>query len=76
VERLFGYSSCSTHWWNVLKDFVNITGKRHSDTRWNSRADAVNAVSHKLEKMTAALEQLCDTLTETLYLAYRCVCIK
>jgi hypothetical protein len=33
VERLFGYFSCSTHRWNVLKDFVNITVKRHSDTR-------------------------------------------
>jgi hypothetical protein len=66
VERLFGYFSCSTHRWSVLKDFVNITMKRHSDTGWSSKAAAVNAISRQLEKVIAALEQLCDTLTETL----------
>jgi hypothetical protein len=66
LERLFGYFSCSTHRWNVLTDFVNIKGKCHSDTRWSSKAVAVNAISRQLEKVIAALEQLCDTLTETL----------
>jgi hypothetical protein len=66
VERLFGYFSCSTHRWSVLKDFVNITVKRHSDTRWSSKAAVVNAISRQLEKVIAALEQLCDTLTKTL----------
>jgi hypothetical protein len=41
--------------------------KRHSDTRWSSKAAAVNASSHQLEKVIAALEQLCDTLTKTLH---------
>jgi hypothetical protein len=66
VERLFGYFSCSSHRWSVLKDFVNITVKRHSGTRWSSKAAVVNAISRQLEKVIAALEQLCDTLTETL----------
>jgi hypothetical protein len=58
VERLFGYFSCLTHRWSVLKDFVNITVKRHADTRWNSKAAAVNVISCQLEKVIAALEQL------------------
>jgi hypothetical protein len=66
VERLFGYFSCSTHRLSVLKDFVNITVKRHSDSRWSSKAAAVNAISRQLEKVIAALEQLCDTLTKML----------
>jgi hypothetical protein len=48
VERLFGYFSCSTHWWSVLKDLVNITVKRYSDTKWSSKAAAVNAISCQL----------------------------
>jgi hypothetical protein len=66
VERLFGCFSCSTHRWSVMKDFFNITLKRHSDTGWSSEAPVVNSISRQLEKVTAALEQLCDTLTETL----------
>jgi hypothetical protein len=51
---------------SFLKDFDNITVKRHSDTRWNTNAAAVNAISHQLEEVIAALEQMCDTMTETL----------
>jgi hypothetical protein len=40
--------------------------RRHSDTRWCKKAAAVNAILSQLEKVIAALEQLCDTLTETL----------
>jgi hypothetical protein len=49
-DRLFGYFSSSAHLWSVLKDFVGITVKRHSDTLWSSRAAAVNTISHQLEK--------------------------
>jgi hypothetical protein len=66
AERLFGYFSCSSHLWSVLKYFVNITVKRHSDTRWSSKTAAMNAITRQLEKVIAALEQLYDTLTETL----------
>jgi hypothetical protein len=40
--------------------------KRHSDTRWNSKAAAVNPISRQFEKVISALQQLCDTLTKTL----------
>jgi hypothetical protein len=67
VKRLFGYFSCSARRWSVLKDFVNITVKRHSDTRWSSKAAAVKAISLQFEKVIAAfVSQLCDALTETL----------
>jgi hypothetical protein len=43
---------------------LRFTGERC--TRWNSKAAAVNAISRQLEKVIAALEQLCDTLTKKL----------
>ena len=49
VERLFTFFSCSTHKWSVFKDFVNITLKRHCDTRWSSETDAVKAISTQLD---------------------------
>jgi hypothetical protein len=66
VEHLFGYFLRSDDWWSVLKYFVNILVKRHSDTRWISKAAAVNAISHQRENVIAALEQLHDTPTEML----------
>jgi hypothetical protein len=56
VECLFGYFSYSLHRWSVMKDFANITVKRHSDTRWSSKAAAVNSISRQLKKLIAALE--------------------
>jgi hypothetical protein len=48
LERLFVYFSSSTHRWEVLKEFVNITVKSHSDTRWSSKAAAVTAIPSQL----------------------------
>jgi hypothetical protein len=45
---------------------VNITVKRHSGTRWSSRAATLNSISRQLEKVISSLEQLYDTLTEKL----------
>jgi hypothetical protein len=50
VERLFGYFSCPTDQWRVLKDSVNNTVERHSDTRWSSKAAAMNATSRQPKK--------------------------
>ena len=65
VERLFTFFSCSTHKWSVFKDFVNITLKRHCDTRWSSETDAVKAISTQLDEVVAAVEKLINTPTET-----------
>jgi hypothetical protein len=40
--------------------------KHYSDNRWRSKAAAVNAISCQPEKVSAALEQLHDTVTKTL----------
>jgi hypothetical protein len=40
--------------------------KHHFDCRWSLKAAAVNATSYQLEKVIAALEQLCNTPTKTL----------
>lgn len=65
LEKLFTFFSCSTHRWSVLKEHVNITIKRHAETRWSSKADAVKAVSSQLNEIIACLEKLRDTPSET-----------
>ena len=64
LDRLFSFFSASTHRWDVLIQLTGISIKRTVDTRWSSRADAVDVVikkywksslpwnsSHKMEKM-------------------------
>lgn len=66
IERLFTFFSCSTNRWNILKQFVCITVKRHSDTRWSSKADAVKVVATQLDGVVDCLEKLRDTESETI----------
>ena len=45
---------------------INITLKRHCDTRWSSKADVVKAISTQLDEVITALEKLRDTPTGTI----------
>ncbi|XP_065642856.1 uncharacterized protein LOC136074463 [Hydra vulgaris] len=66
LEKLFVFFSSSTHRWEVLKEYVKITVKNHSDTRWNSKVAAVTSISTQLEEVLVALEMLRDSSRETL----------
>ncbi|XP_065675743.1 uncharacterized protein LOC136091951 [Hydra vulgaris] len=66
LEKLFVFFSSSTHRWEVLKEYVKIAVKSHSDTRWSSKAVAVTSISTQLKEVLAALKKLRDSSGETL----------
>jgi hypothetical protein len=60
LDRLFSFFSASTHRWDVLIQVTGLSSKRLVETRWSSRADAVNVVANKLSEVVTALEQLTE----------------
>ncbi|KAL3852093.1 hypothetical protein ACJMK2_015779 [Sinanodonta woodiana] len=60
LDRLFSFFSASTHRWDVLIQVTGLSIKRAVETRWSSRADAVNVVVKKLSEVVTALEQLTE----------------
>lgn len=50
----------------VLKYFIYTTAKRHCDTIWNSKIDALKTISTQLDEVTAALENLRNVSIETI----------
>jgi hypothetical protein len=60
LDQLFSFFSASTHRWDVLIQVTGLSIKRLVETRWNSRADAVNVVANKLSEVITALEQLTE----------------
>ena len=60
LDRLFSFFSASTHRWDVLIQVTGLSIKRAVETRWSSRADAVNVVVKKLSELVTALEQLTE----------------
>ncbi|KMQ87036.1 zinc finger mym-type protein 1-like protein [Lasius niger] len=58
VQRLFTFFSGSTIRWEVLMKHINISLKCHADTRWSSKAKAVNALYTQLPQVVTALNVL------------------
>ena len=56
LENLFSFFSALTHRWDILIATTGETIKRVVETRWSSRADAVNVVQNKLSEIISALE--------------------
>ncbi|XP_042214954.1 uncharacterized protein LOC121861371 [Homarus americanus] len=60
AEKLNCFLSLSTHRWEVLKENLNLTVKRLSQTRWNAHHDAVKPLKKHIEKLVIALEKVTD----------------
>ncbi|XP_063302374.1 zinc finger MYM-type protein 1-like [Pelobates fuscus] len=60
LERVYSFFSVSTHRWEVLMENLGVTVKRLSQTRWSAHYDAVKPVRANFEKLTSALEKLCN----------------
>ncbi|CAH2295748.1 zinc finger MYM-type 1-like [Pelobates cultripes] len=60
LERVYSLFSVSTHRWELLMENVGVTVKRLSQTRWSAHYDAVKPVRANFEKLTSALEKLCN----------------
>ena len=58
VQAIFNFFSASTSRWQQLMTFANISLKGHSDTRWTSRAAAVNALFEQLVNVHSVLHKM------------------
>ena len=60
LERVYSFFSVSLHQWEVMTENMGLTVKRHSQTRWSAHHDAVKPMKANFEKLTSALEALCN----------------
>ena len=59
IQEIYGFFSASTYRWHILmKELPTITVKPLSDTRWESRIDAIKTLRFHLEKIYDALFSL------------------
>ncbi len=58
VQRLYTMFASSVKRWDILKQFVDITLKPLSDTRWEAKLDSVKALRYQLGGVLDALENL------------------
>ena len=58
VEKVFTFFTSSSSRWEVLKTFTKLSVKRHCDTRWSSRYDAVYAIQEEIDNIISSLENL------------------
>jgi len=59
VQEIYVFFSASTHRWQVLKNkHPSLTVKPLSETRWESRIDAIKVLRYNLEKIYDALYKL------------------
>ncbi|CAH2295677.1 Hypothetical predicted protein [Pelobates cultripes] len=57
---MYSIFSVSTHRWELLMENLGVTVKRLSQTRWSAHYDDVKPVRASFEKLTSALEKLCN----------------
>ncbi|KAB0790667.1 hypothetical protein PPYR_14893 [Photinus pyralis] len=60
IQNLFNFFAHSTVRWTKLKNALNITLKGFSDTRWSSKALALNALITQFELVLDLLEEMTD----------------
>lgn len=58
VQRLYTMFSSSVKRWDILKEYVDITLKPLSETRWEAKLDSVKALRYQLGGICDALEKL------------------
>jgi len=60
VQKIFVFFSSSTSRLNMLKIVINVTLKKHSDTHWSSKKQAIPALHTNIISI-AMLKQMRDT---------------
>lgn len=58
IQTIFKFFSSSTSRWQKLMSVITISLKSHSDTRWTSRAAAVNALCQQFTAVYSLLEAM------------------
>ncbi|KAI7805558.1 hypothetical protein IRJ41_010973 [Triplophysa rosa] len=51
LQRLYTIFSSSVKRWNILKEFIEITLKPLSDTRWEAKLDSAKSLSEEIVRM-------------------------
>lgn len=68
LQEVYNYLSASTHRWSVLKKHVtSLTVKPLSDTRWESRIDAITPLRYQTGEIYDALLELSTDSTSDAY---------
>lgn len=60
VQGIFNFFSNSTARWNIVSSFLNCTLKSHSDTRWESKYNAVHSLVTQLKYVIQALKPISE----------------
>ena len=63
IQTLFNFLSSSTTRWEKLTSIIKISLKKHADTRWCPKANAVNAVYRQYESIISVLRKMKDDYT-------------
>ena len=58
VERVYSFSSSSTHRWDIMNAHIPKVLKRIVETRWSARNDAAKVIHSHFDNVIDALEQL------------------
>ena len=64
IQSLYVFFSSSTARWEILKNCVNRTLKRYSDTRWASRHLAVKSLYDQLPDIKRALQNISKVIPD------------
>lgn len=65
IERIYVLFSASINRWEILKKHCNkLSIKKWTETRWNSRVNAVKAIRFQLNEVIEALEEISDTTND------------
>ena len=60
IQALYTFFSSSTSRWEKISSVTEISLKKHTDTRWCSKANAVSAVYEQLEQIILLLNEMKD----------------
>lgn len=58
IQYLFVFFSSSPEKWDILMSHVKVSLKKHCNTRWSSKKQAISTVYKELPKILKALEDL------------------
>lgn len=60
VQSIFNFFSSSTTRWNLVSQLLKCTLKSHSDTRWESKYNAVHSLLTQLKYVIQALQHISE----------------
>ena len=64
VEKVYNLFAGSTQRWAILRQFVDLTLKSWSETRWESRIKSIEALRYQAEKVREALLEVRNKATD------------